>query len=144
MPDDDITKVDLLHQPAVGMFMIGLLLGGLFMLVVNLRNARLWLLLLRGRRANGTVEAMEIATGTNEVLRRPRVAYTTAAGEPVVATPAVYRKKSRLQAGHRVRLSYAPGNPGRIAVHGFDFRPSEPVWATAGVVLAATVATLYF
>lgn len=50
MPDE---QVDLGHHPAVALFLVVAVFASLFTTIVNLRNARLWVLQVMGRRAYG-------------------------------------------------------------------------------------------
>lgn len=119
--------------------------GGLTMTLINLRNARLWLLRISGRRASGAVENVEIATDPNgEVLRRPRVSFMTAEGRRMLVVPALFRVTTDLTNGTAVNVSYSRRNPDRVAVHGFDFRFREAVYAVLGLVVAASATALYF
>jgi hypothetical protein len=143
MPSDE--NVDLAHQPAVAMFLVVVVFAALFATAVNLRNAGLWLRRLLGHRAYGVVEAIEMSTDSNgDVLRRPRVAFTTDKGERIVSAPAVYRTSTTLAKGMTVKVSYAPWKPVRIVVHGYDVRMREPLYAFLGVLVAVAVSTLYF
>ncbi len=143
--DPSIENNDLLHQPAMIVIMAGILLLCLFAAVVNLRNARLWMLRLRGTGTSGVVQAMEVVTDPNgEVLRRPRVAYTTPAGAAVTATPLVYRPRSALDVGASVRVRYAQRRPERMVVYGFDVRIREMVFAALSVAVAIAVIVGYF
>ena len=141
---DDWGWKEWLHFPGIFVPMIGVQIGALFMCLSNLRNARLWWLLLRGRPATGVVRAMEIVSdSSNVVLRRPKVEYATETGQTLTAAPTVYRTKTLLAAGDMVRLAYARRRPARIAVHGFDFRPSELAWAVTGLAVAVIVTWVY-
>jgi hypothetical protein len=146
MPSTGVNdNIDLMHQPAVMMIMIGVLLLCLFGAVVSLRNVGLWVLRLRGVQTLGVVEAMEIVTESNgEVLRRPRIAYTTKTGSPVRSTPVMFRPRSALETGATVQVRYAAERPERMVVAGFDVRIREIVYATAGIVAAIAVAIGYF
>jgi len=138
-------NIDLMHQPAVMMIMIGVLLLCLFATVVSLRNVGLWVLRFRGVQTVGVVEAMEIVTESNgEVLRRPRIAYTTKTGSPVHSTPVIFRPRSALETGSAVRVRYAAERPERMVVTGYDVRVREVVYASAGLVAAIAVAVGYF
>jgi hypothetical protein len=144
--DPSITggQVDLMHQPGMVVIMIGLVLLCLFATVVNLRNARLWMLRIAGVGTAGVVDALEYVTEANgEVLRRPRVRYTTQDGAPVRAVPLVFRATSPIAIGTMVRLSYAAERPERMVVHGFDVRLREPVYAAASLAVAISLALVY-
>jgi len=135
-------NIDVLHQPAMTMIMLGLVCLCLFSTVVNLRNVRLWMLRLAGVATSGVVDSLEIVTVSNgEVLRRPRVRYTTQTGAAVTAMPVVFRTKSPIEVGTMVRVSYAARRPERMVVHGFDARVRELVYAAVslGVAIAAIV-----
>jgi hypothetical protein len=145
MGDSDITsQSDLLNQPAVGLIAAGIAVAALFVTIISLRNSRVWLLQLTGRRASGVVQAMEIVTSPNgEVLRRPRVAYTVDSGTEIVSAPLIYRTSSSLVKGSPVRVRYAKAKPGRMVVPGFGFRRSEIVFAVLGIAVAIAVTTAY-
>jgi hypothetical protein len=118
--------------------------AGFMTTLINLRNARLWLLRIGGRRASGVVSKIEFVTGANgEVLRRPVVAFSTRDGTEVVSAPVLYRESVRLDKGSAVDLSYARGRLTRIVVHGYDFRLREPIHATAGLGTAIIVGVTY-
>jgi hypothetical protein len=53
--DDVTTQTDFWHQPAVGLIAAGIAVAGLFVAIISLRNSRLWLLQVTGRRAPGVV-----------------------------------------------------------------------------------------
>lgn len=134
-----------LHQPAVAWMLIGVVLGGVVMMLANLRNLGVWLLQVRGRQAEGTVEAIEFVSGENfEPMRRPVVAFTTDRGERVVGRPALYRTRTSLAKGMPVAVRYSAGNPERMVVPGFGFRFREPVLAGIGFLVAIAVSVLYF
>lgn len=136
---------DLAHQPAVAMFLLFIVVGGLVTTIVNLRNADLWLLQIIGRRADGVVEAMELVTGQDyQPMSRPIVAFTTDQGERTVGRPALYRQSPSLAKGMTVAVRYATGNPARIVVPGFGFRYREPVYACLGMLVAISISALYF
>lgn len=142
MPTEDF---DLANNPFVAWFLIVVSVAALFATVVNLRNVRLWVLRATGRRARGVVTRIELVTGsTGKVLRRPLVAFTTGDGTQIVSAPVLYRPRSRLDEGSAVTVSYAPQNPNRIVVHGYDFRAREVVYAGAGVAVAIVIASRYF
>jgi hypothetical protein len=135
----------LAHHPAVAFALIMVSAAGFMTTLLNLRNARLWLLRIGGRRASGVVNKIEFVTGANgEVLRRPIVAFSTQDGAAVVSAPVLYRESVRLDKGSAVDLSYARGRPTRIVVHGYDFRLREPIYATAGLVTAVIIGVGYF
>jgi hypothetical protein len=137
--------MSLAHQPAVAWILLGVVVGGVFMTLGNLRNVRVWLLQIRGRRAEGVVESVEFVTGEDfEPMRRPVVAFTTDNGERVVSKPALYRKSSALAKGMTVPVRYAAGNPQRMVVPGFGFRYREPVFAGIGAAISIAVSVLYF
>src|SRR5262249_20296364 len=97
-------KDSLLNLPGTTLIMLGLVLLSLFSTVVNLRNARLWMLRLAGVGTSGVVDALEIVTGANgEVLRRPFVKFTTRDGTNVRAAPVVFRATSPIVVGTPVR-----------------------------------------
>jgi hypothetical protein len=81
---------------------------------------------------------------TGTVLRRPLVAFTTGDGRQIVSAPVLYRPRTALSEGSAVTVSYAPRNPARPVVHGYDFRVREAVYATAGVAVAIAVSSVYF
>lgn len=138
----DLTN--LVYSPPVALTLIFVCVAGLLVTFVNLRNARLWLLLIRGRRATGVVRKIEIVTGSNdEVLRRPIVAFRVEEGTEVVSSPALFRPTLQLDKGSTVHLSYAPRRPTRIALHGYDFRLREPIYAAVGLVIAIGIAAIY-
>jgi hypothetical protein len=142
VPDD---MVDLVHQPAVGWVMLFAVIGGLFMTIVNLRNARLWLLRITGRRAQGVVNAIELVSDSDgSVLRRPIVAFTTSTGDQILGSPVVYRTSTSLTKGVAVTVSYAASDPARMVVHGFDVQYREAVYACLGVVIAVGISISYF
>jgi hypothetical protein len=146
MDDPSISDghIDLMHQPGMVIIMIGLLLLCVFSTIVNLRNGRLWMLRLAGVATSGVVDALEYVTEANgEVLRRPRVRYTTQDGVPVRAVPLVFRATSTIAIGTTVRLSYAAERPERMVVHGFDVRLREPVYAVASLAVAISLALVY-
>jgi hypothetical protein len=135
----------LLYQPAVAWVLLGVVLGGVVMMLANLRNVGVWLLQVNGKLADGTVESMEFVSGEDfEPMRRPVVAFTTARGERVVGRPALYRKSTSLAKGMTVPVRYSAGNPERIVVPGFGFRYREPVFAGIGATTALAVSALYF
>jgi hypothetical protein len=141
--DDVTTQTDLWHQPAVGLIAAGIAVAGLFVTVISLRNSRIWLLQLTGRRAAGVVRAMEIVTSPNgEVLRRPQVAYTVA-GDTVVASPLIFRSASNLDKGSAVQVRYAKNKPARMVVPGFGFRRSELIYAVTGIAVAIAITVWY-
>jgi hypothetical protein len=136
---------DVAHQPAVAFFLIMVTVAALAMTLINLRNARSWLLRVIGRRVSGVVANIEIVTSpTGEVLRRPTVAFTTEEGRQMVGAPVVYRESVVLAKGSPVIVRYARRNPSRMVVRGYDLRVREPVYAVLGVVIALCVATAYF
>jgi hypothetical protein len=138
-------NIDLLHQPAMQMIMLGVLLLCLFGTIVSLRNVRLWMLRMAGVATSGVVDSLEIVTASNgEVLRRPRVRYTTQTGASVTAMPVVFRARSPIEIGTMVRVSYAARRPERMVVHGFDARTRELVYAAASLAIAIVVMVLYF
>ncbi|HZD98517.1 MAG TPA: DUF3592 domain-containing protein [Micromonosporaceae bacterium] len=143
--EDVTTRTDLAHQPAVGIIAAGIAVAALFVTVISLRNSRIWLLQLTGRRADGVVRAMEIVTSPNgEVLRRPQVAYVVAAtGDIVVASPLIFRTASKLDAGSAVAVRYAKAKPARMVVPGFGFRLSELIYAVGGIAVAIAVTAWY-
>ena len=142
--DDVTTQTDLWHQPAVGLIAAGIAVAALFVTIISLRNSRIWLLQLTGRRAAGVVRAMEIVTSPNgEVLRRPQVAYTVETGDTVVASPLIFRTASRLDTGSPVAVRYAKAKPARMVVPGFGFRVSELVYAVGGIVVAIAITAWY-
>jgi hypothetical protein len=125
--------------------MVMLSVAGMFITVINLRSAGLWLLRLTGRSARGVVSAVEVVTSPEGVvLRRPRVTYRAADGRTVEAVPAVFRKRSRLVPGSPVTVSHSRWRPTRIVVHGFDVRPAEPLYALFGLAIVAAVTGGYF
>jgi len=141
--DDVTTQTDLWHQPAVGLIAAGIALAGLFVTIISLRNSRIWLLQLTGRRAAGVVRAMEIVTSPNgEVLRRPQVAYTVV-GDTVVASPLIFRSASKLDKGSAVQVRYAKAQPTRMVVPGYGFRRSELIYAVAGIAVAIAITAWY-
>ncbi len=143
---DDVTaQSDLWHQPAVGLIAAGIAVAALLVTIISLRNSRIWLLQLTGRRAAGVVRAMEIVTSPNgEVLRRPQVAYTVAAtGATVVASPLIFRTASKLDTGSAVQVRYAKTRPARMVVPGFGFRASELIYAVGGIAVAIAVTAWY-
>jgi hypothetical protein len=136
---------DLAHYPAVAFAMLFAIAGGLFMVIINLRNARLWLLRITGRRAQGVVNTIELVSDSDgSVLRRPIVTFTTSAGYQIVGSPVVYRKSVSLTRGAAVTVSYAAHNPTRMVVHGFDIRYQEMVYACLGAVIAVGISMWYF
>ncbi|HEY9483338.1 MAG TPA: DUF3592 domain-containing protein [Micromonosporaceae bacterium] len=142
--DDVITRTDLWHQPAVGLIAAGIALAALFVTIVSLRNSRIWLLQLTGRRAAGVVRAMEIVTSPNgDVLRRPQVAYTVATGETLIASPLIFRTASKLDKGSEVQVRYAKTKPARMVVPGFGFRHRELICAVGGIAVAIAVTAWY-
>jgi hypothetical protein len=129
---------------AVAWILIGVSVAGMMMTVINLRNAGLWLLRIRGRRAGGVVSEIEIVTGPNgEVLRRPVIAFTTEDGRDVVGSPVLFRARMRLRKGSAVRISYARRRPTRMVVHGYDFRLREPIYAAAGLAITVGIVTTF-
>jgi Protein of unknown function (DUF3592) len=141
--DDVTTQTDFWHQPAVGLIASGIAVAGLFVAIISLRNSRVWLLQVTGRRAPGVVRAMEIVTSPNgEVLRRPQVAYTVA-GDTVVASPLIFRTESKLDKGSAVQVRYAKNRPARMVVPGFGFRRSELIYAVAGIAVPIVVTAWY-
>jgi hypothetical protein len=143
--DNRAVPTSLAHQPAVAQFLVAVVVAGGFTTLVNLRNARLWLLQVTGTRADGVVESMEFVTGDGfERLRRPVVAFTTHRGERVVGRPALYRRSTALAAGMTVAVRYAAGNPARMVVPGYGFRYREPVYACIGAAVAIGISVLYF
>jgi len=137
--------MSLADQPAVAWILLGVVVGGFFMMLANLRNVGVWLLQIRGRRADGVVESIEfVSSENNEPMRRPVVAFTTGRGERVVSKPALYRKSSTLAKGMAVPVRYAAGNPQRMVVPGFGFRYREPVLASIGAAISIAVSVLYF
>ncbi len=141
--DDVTTRTDLWHQPAVGLIAAGIAVAALFVTIISLRNSRIWLLQLTGRRAAGVVRAMEIVTSPNgEVLRRPQVAYTVA-GDTVIASPLIFRTASKLDKGAEVEVRYAKTKPARMVVPGFGFRGRELVYAVGGIAVAIAVTVWY-
>jgi Protein of unknown function (DUF3592) len=142
--DDVTSQTDLWHQPAVGLIAAGIAVAALFVTIISLRNSRIWLLQLTGRRAAGVVRAMEIVTSPNgEVLRRPQVAYTVDTGDTVVASPLIFRSASQLNAGSAVAVRYAKAKPARMVVPGFGFRPSELIYAVGGIAVAIAITAWY-
>lgn len=141
MPEPEFT---LAHNPFVSWFLIFVTVAALFATAVNLRNARLWLLRATGRRAPGVVTRIELVTGPAGVLRRPLVAFTTGDGRQIVSAPVLYRKRTALDEGTAVTVSYLARKPDRIVVHGYDFRVREVVYAATGVAVAILVFTMYF
>ena len=142
--DDVTTQTDLWHQPAVGLIAAGIAVAALFVTIVSLRNSRIWLLQLTGRRAAGVVRAMEIVTSPNgEVLRRPQVAYTVATGDTVIASPLIFRTASKLDKGSEVQVRYAKTRPARMVVPGFGFRSRELVYAVGGIAVAIAITVWY-
>lgn len=138
-------EVDLAHQPAVAMFLIVVVVAALTSTMINLRNVRLWLLRATGERAAAVVTRIEMVPGRDGgMLRRPLVAFTTGDGREVVGAPMLYRPRTALGEGADVTVSYAPGNPTRMVVHGYDFRLREPVYAALGVVVAIGISVVYF
>lgn len=115
--------------------MFGIAVGA-FVVLVGLRNVGLWLLGLTGTRADGVVDRIEISNGPLDAARRPVISFTARDGRPFTARPAVYRKRCRLTAGERVRISYLGRNPGRIVIHGYDFRLREPATSIAGLLVS--------
>jgi uncharacterized membrane protein YbhN (UPF0104 family) len=135
----------LLGEPGTVLILVCVLLLCLFSTVVNLRNARLWMLRLAGVSTSGVVDALEIVTDANgEVLRRPRVKYTTKDGMAIRATPMVFRATTPIAIGASVRVSYAAKRPERMVVHGFDFRVREPVYAAASLAIAIAIVAVYY
>jgi hypothetical protein len=133
-----------LYAPGTGLILLCALLLCLFSTVVNLRNARLWMLRLAGVATSGVVDALEIVTNANgEVLRRPRVKYTTRDGRALRASPVVFRARSPIVIGTSVRVTYAVKRPERMVVHGFDFRAREPIYAAASLALAIAIVAMY-
>jgi hypothetical protein len=125
--------------------MLGIVLAGVFTVFGNLRNVGVWLLQLRGKRADGTVEAVEFVSSENfQSMRRPVVAFTTERGERIVTKPALYRKSMRWAKGMTVPVRYASGKPERMVVPGFGLRYREPVYAIIGALVAIAVPMLYF
>jgi hypothetical protein len=142
MPEPEFT---LAHNPFLTWFFIVVTVAALFATAVNLRNVPLWLLRATGRRAPGVVTRIELVTGpTGAVLRRPLVAFTAGDGREIVSAPVLYRPRTALDEGSAVTVSYAPRNPARVVVHGYDFRAREVVFAAAGVAIAIVVSTMYF
>jgi hypothetical protein len=141
MPEPEFT---LAHNPFVAWFLIFVTVAALFATAVNLRNVRLWLLRATGRRAPGVVTRIELVTGPTGVLRRPLITFTTGEGRQIVSAPVLYRPRTALTEGSAVTVSYAPRNPARVVVHGYDFRAREVVYAAAGVAVAIVVSTVYF
>jgi hypothetical protein len=142
--EDVTTQTDLWHQPAVGLIAAGIAVAALFVTIVSLRNSRIWLLQLTGRRAAGVVRAMEIVTSPNgEVLRRPQVAYTVATGDTVIASPLIFRTASKLDKGSEVQVRYAKTKPARMVVPGFGFRRRELIYAVGGIAVAIAITVWY-
>jgi Protein of unknown function (DUF3592) len=130
---------------ALAWILIGASVAGMMTTLINLRNAGLWLLRIRGRRARGVVSAIEIVTGTNgEALRRPVITFTTEDGREVVGSPVLFRARMRFRKGSAVRVSYARRRPTRMVVHGYDFRLREPIYAAAGLAIAVGIFTTFF
>jgi translation initiation factor IF-1 len=121
---------------AIELGLICLTIGGCLAFLVGLRNADVWFLQRTGRIVDGVVSKLEFTTGPRETTRRPYVTFQTTDGETVEAASALYRKTIRLAVGDRVRLSYRPGNPRKIAIWGYDFRMREPIGSAAGLVTA--------
>jgi hypothetical protein len=143
--DNLAMPTSLAHEPAVALFLVGVVVAAGFTTVVNLRNVPLWLLQVTGRRAEGVVQTMEFATGDNfQPLRRPVVAFTTHRGERIVGKPALYRRSTYLAAGMTVAVRYAAGDPTRMVVPGFGFRYREPVYACLGAAVAIGISVRYF
>lgn len=122
----------------------GPLIGGMVTLM-SLRNARLWLLRVCGRKASGVVSRVEIVTSPNgEVLRRPVVAFRTEDGSEVAGTPVLFRTSTHLSKGSPVEVSYSRRRPTRLVVHGYDFRRREVVYASIGLVIMISTGSVYF
>lgn len=136
---------DLAHHPAVAFALIMVSAAGFITALINMRNVRQWLLRVAGRRASGVVDRIEVVTSsTGEVLRRPVVTFRTEDGTEVVSAAVMYRTSVPFAKGAEVVVSYARRRPGRIAVHGYDVRIREPVYAALGLLTAVVIGTVYF
>lgn len=130
------------NNPVVRWLMVFASVLGVIIAVRGLRRLPSWFLLMSGTKATAVVTKLEIlgSNGEKRPLRRPFVAFTTADGRQVTASPAFYRPRCAKTTGDTVEVRYDARKPERVAVSGFDFRAGELVPVAAGILL--TVATV--